>query len=121
MKIDMIFYDREGNPIAYSEDGVHIYLYNGDPVGYIDADSIYSFSGDHLGWFNAGWILDHNGDCLFFMLNARGGPLKPLAMLAPLKELKDLLPTKNTREIKPMVPTKNMDWSPLSLEKFFRL
>jgi hypothetical protein len=119
--MDMTFYDREGNPVAYSEDGINIYLYNGDPVGYIDADSIYSFSGDHLGWFNDGWILDHDGGCLFFIPNAAGEPLRPLTMLAPLKELKDLLPTKNIREIKPTIPAKSMDWSPLSLEEFFRL
>ena len=119
--MEIIFYNQEGNPVAYSDDGVHIYLYNGDPVGYIAADSIYSFAGDHLGWFIGGWILDHDGDCLFFMPNADGGPLKPLAMLVPLKELKDLLPAKNIREIKPTIPAKSMDWSPLSLEEFFRL
>ena len=55
------FYDHDGQPIAYTQDRVHIYTFSGDPVAYLDGDSVYSFSGKHLGWFVDGWIRDNYG------------------------------------------------------------
>ena len=118
---DIIFYNEAGEAVAYSEDGVHIYLYSGIPVAYFDKNSIYSYSGRHLGWFEDGWIRDNNCDCVFFIENAKGGPLKPLKKLKPLKGLKKLKPLKKLKELKPLKPVKSLNWSLLSLEKFFEL
>ena len=32
----MVFYDNHGRPTAYTEDDVHIYLFTGEPVAYLD-------------------------------------------------------------------------------------
>ena len=55
------FYDSNGRHVAYTEDDVHIYLFSGEPVAYLDNGSVYSFSGRHLGWFENGCIRDNNG------------------------------------------------------------
>lgn len=47
----MIFYNSNGEPIAYSEDLDTIYLFSGEPVAYFYSGAIYSFKGHHLGWY----------------------------------------------------------------------
>jgi len=81
------FYDSQGRPYAYSDDGETIYSFTGVPVAYISDDSIYSFSGLHLGYFNDGIIRDRYGDVLLFTDGASGGPLKPLKMMKPMKSI----------------------------------
>jgi len=44
------FYDYQGQPFSYCEDGETIYPYAGIPIAYIYEDSIYSFNGRHLGF-----------------------------------------------------------------------
>lgn len=50
----MIFYNSNGEPIAYSEDLDTIYLFSGEPVAYFYSGAIYSFKGHHLGWYE--WL-----------------------------------------------------------------
>jgi len=64
--MEFIFYDLNGSPTAYTEDGTHIYFFSGEPVAYFVDESVYSFTGVHLGRFENGWIRDNNGDCVFF-------------------------------------------------------
>lgn len=37
------FYDSNGRPYAYSDDGETIYSFTGIPIAYISDDSIFSF------------------------------------------------------------------------------
>ena len=62
----MVFYDNYGRPTAYTEDDIHIYLFTGEPVAYIDRDAVYGYNGRQFGWFQNGWIRDLNGCCVFF-------------------------------------------------------
>jgi hypothetical protein len=116
-----VFYDSKGEPIAYTEDRVHIYLFSGEPVAYLSGDSVYSFSGIHLGWFEDGWIRDNNGDCVFFTDQAKGGPMKPPKALKSLKSLQPPKPLKSPKKPKPQQPRKSRSWSELSGEHFFDL
>ena len=50
--MSLTFYDSSGKPVAYTEDGTHIYLFSGEPVAYLDNESVYSFSGKHLVQFH---------------------------------------------------------------------
>lgn len=81
------FYDYQGQPFSYCEDGETIYPYAGIPIAYIYEDSIYSFNGRHLGFFENGQIWDHSGKVILFTPQATGGPIKPLRGLKPLKSL----------------------------------
>ncbi|MBF7022910.1 4-fold beta flower protein [Staphylococcus kloosii] len=50
-RLNMTFYDENGNAIAYTEDSVHLYLFTGKPVVYFVNKKVYGFNGAHLGWF----------------------------------------------------------------------
>ena len=113
------FYDSKGNPIAYTDDGEHIYTFAGKPVGYLHEGSVYSFSGRHLGRFNNGIVRDNDGHAAFFSEGASGGPMKPLRKLKPLKGLKQLRPLKGLRELRPLKSLDSLSWSQLSGEQFF--
>lgn len=115
----MTFYDMLGRPVAYADDGVHIFLFSGMPVGYLDSGSVWSYAGAHLGRFDDGWIRDNGGDAVFFTDNSSGGPLKPLKQLKPLKGLKQLKPLKSLRQMAPLRPSNTLGWSPLSGSQFF--
>lgn len=117
MKLD--FYDSDGNAIAYSDDGEHIYTFSGRPVAYLHSGSIYSFSGDHLGRFENGLIRDNDGHVAFFSQGSTGGPLKPVRKLKPLKGLKQLKPLKGLRQLRPLKPLNSLSWSRLSGDQFF--
>jgi len=117
--MEITFYDSQGAPIAYTQDGVHIYLFSGQPVAHLSGTSVYSFGGRHLGRFENGWVRDNNGSCVFFTKDAQGGPLKPLKQLKPLKSLKQLKPLKSLKELKPLRPLNSLSWSRLSGRQFF--
>jgi len=41
----------EGRAVAYiADDGISIYLYDGNPVAWIDNDTIWGYNGRYLGW-----------------------------------------------------------------------
>lgn len=115
----MTFFNRYGKPIAYSDDNVNIFAFNGQPLAYIFDDKVYAFNGRHLGWFWDGWIRDSQGYCVFFNEYATGGPLKPLKRLLPLKGLKRLLPLKGLRRMAGFRPIKRLAWSNYSDLEFF--
>ncbi len=115
------FYDATGNRIAYTDDSdVHIYLFPGEPVAYLDGGSVYSYSGRHLGWFASGWIRDRNGNCVFFTEDAEGGPMKPMKKMTPTKAMKAMRPMKAMKEMRPIHPMDSSSWSELSGGQFFR-
>ncbi len=113
------FYNQNGQPIAYTKDETHIFLFSGEPVAYFRNDSVYSYSGRHLGRFEDGWIRDNNGDCVFFTDFATGGPIKPTRRIKPIKSVKRVKPLKSVRQIKPIKPIKSLKWSLRSSEEFF--
>lgn len=116
----MTFYDRNGKPMAYTEDDIHIYLFSGKPVAYFDGNAVFGFNGKHMGWFEKGWIRDIWGACVFFTENASGsGPMKPMKQMRPMKCMKQMKPMKAMRQMKRMKPMNQLSWSALSGESFF--
>ena len=116
----MTFYDYNGEPIAYSEDNIHIYLFTGEPVAYFDRDTVYGFNGKQFGWYYNGWIRDLNGYCVFFTENSTGsGPVKPVKHICPVKCVKHVKPVKSVKEVRRVRPVNCLNWSPLSGIAFF--
>lgn len=116
----MTFYSSTGKPVAYCDDGEHIFLYSGKPVAYLYDTAVYGYNGKVYGWFENGWVRDLNGYCVFFTEDANGsGPLKPLKELHPLKGLKELIPLKGLKELMPLRAMNHLGWSNLSGEQFF--
>lgn len=117
---DITFYNQHGKPIAYSKDGIHIYLFNGTPVAYFHRESVYGYNGKHLGRFVNGWVRDNNGYCVFFTEEATGsGPVKPVKQIKPIKSVRSIKPIKSVRQIKPIKPISTSSWSSLSSDSFF--
>lgn len=117
--MSLIFYDRRGAAVGYTDDGEHIFTFSGQPAGYLHDGSIYSFSGKHLGRFENGWIRDHSGNAALFTPGAVGGPIPPLKHIPPLKAIKQFMPFKGFRQIPPMKPINSFNWSLLSGGQFF--
>lgn len=114
------FYNNLGKPIAYTQDGTHIYLFNGKPVAYLSQESVYSYSGKHLGRYEDGWIRDNKGQCVFFTGEATGGPMQPMKQMVPMKSIKQMKPMKSMKQMRPARPMKSSSWSELSSEVFFQ-
>ena len=70
-------FDREGRETAFCRDGQSIYLWNGTPAAFIDADEVFAYSGRSIGLARDGWIWDEHGERLMFEFDAVGGPAKP--------------------------------------------
>ena len=116
----MTFYDKNGKACCYADDFVHIYDFNGEPLGYISNSRIWNYSGRYLGLFRNGWIIDGRGNHLLFSESATGGPQRPLRSLSPLKGLKKLRPLKSVREVAPVAPVSSLNWSNSNYLKFFK-
>jgi len=117
--LEITFYNRNGIPIAYTEDGEHIFLFSGEPVAYLYGESVFSFTGKHLGWFREGWIRDNFGECVFFTENTQGGPAKPMKCMKPMKSMKLMKSMKAMKEMRPMRPMNKLSWSHFSGTNFF--
>ena len=115
----MTFYDRNGKPVAYTEDEIHVYLFTGEPVAYFVEDAVYGFNGKHLGWLYNGWIRDLHGECVFFSENASGGPGKPARYARPAKYAKYAKPAKAARQARYARAAFSPCWSALSGTQFF--
>lgn len=113
------FYDQNGTPVAYTQDGVHIYTFSGCPVAYFHGDSIFSFTGQHLGRFEDGWVRDNSGHCVFYTHDAQGGPVRPVKSIKPVKSVKSAKPVKSVKSVRPVKAVKSLSWSALSGEHFF--
>ncbi len=114
-----IFHSKYGNPVAYIEDGCHIFFFSGECVGYIFEDSIFSFSGRCLGFFMDGWFRDNDGRCVLFTENAKNGPERITKDIGRVKNLKSEIPIKKPRERQPKKLEIKQEWSELSLLQFF--
>jgi len=117
----MVFYDRNGVPVAYSEDNEHIYLFDGKPVAFLKSDIVYNFSGKQLGRFNNGWVRDLKGYCVFFTEETSGtGPVKPVKRVLPIKSVKHIQPVKSITAIPHIKVVNVLSWSDLSGKKLFQ-
>lgn len=116
----MIFYNCKGDPIAYTDDDIDIFLFSGDPVAYITGEDIYNYKGKCIGWYDNGWVRDLQGNCVFYTENvSTSGLFRPLKKPVPIKVFKKTRPIKELRDARQLKPAKLLSWSKLSSEAFF--
>lgn len=103
---EVSLFDGRGNTAAYIvlDEDLSIYLWDGNPVAYLDRDGVggfhvYGFNGKHLGWFVDGIVWGHDGRAAC-AIRARLG----LTGLEPLKSLRQFKPLKNFKEFAPRRP-----------------
>jgi hypothetical protein len=111
---EITLFNSDGAAIAYIDtDEMTVYLWEGQPVAYLEKGSVWGFNGDHLGWFTKGIIRDHDGYAVGCIKDA----VSMLYKLEPLKGLKKLKPLKSLQKLEPLKPLDKDKWSttPLSL------
>lgn len=117
----MTFYDKNGYPICYTIDNIHLYSFDGQPLAYIHLGKVWSYDGCCLGWLHNYWIVDNTGCFLYFSEYSTGGMHKPLKHLHPLRSIRHLRPIKCLRHLPPLKPLLRLSWSTLSPQEFFKL
>lgn len=120
--MNQTFFDRQGSPIAYSDDKKTIYLFSGKAAAFIEKGSVYAFGGKHLGTLQRGWLRDNDGHAVFFTEKAtRVGPPKPVMRAEPLKNVKKPPRAKGLRQRISQKPAARRTWSQHSGPQFFDL
>lgn len=117
--VSIAFYDQGGVAIAYSDDGVHVFMFAGEPIGYLEADAFYTYRGELMGWFEEGWLRDRDGRCVAFSEHAMGGPERPEKTAWPAQLMKQRIPTQERRDPRSLRPIHSNTWSTLSTLQFF--
>ena len=99
---EISLFNSKGDAVAYIAvyDELTIYLWNGEPVAYIDNQNVYGFNGRHLGWFSDGIIIDHYGDSPCVMKNRYPG----YTNYESYKGYKNYKPFKSYQEYAPYKP-----------------
>jgi hypothetical protein len=116
----MDFFDRQGFPVAYSDEQGHLFSFQGLALGYLDGDSVFNFQGRHIGWHAHGWIWDHSGCAVLFSNSAAPlGPMLPLKRNLPLRSAKHLPPFRGLQQQKPLKVPFSTLWSTRDQRSFF--
>ena len=109
---DMIeFYDREGRPIAFCDDGRSLFLWDGRPAAFIVEDRVFAYCGRFMGWFEDGWICDADGGRVLFEFDAVGGPAKPERGPRVEKGQRGAKSSRGARQATPAHPAPSSSWS----------
>ena len=121
-EVEITLFDRYGHSTAYiaTDDGMTIYLWNGNPVAYLEQDPaggfhIFGFNGRHLGWLVDGIVRDQRGDAVCAQREAMGtdnpGFYTELNDPEPFKELREMKPIQELKEFAPFRPHFSYSWS----------
>ncbi|MBL4788620.1 MAG: hypothetical protein JKY60_20440 [Kordiimonadaceae bacterium] len=113
------FFAMSGQPVCYSPDGEHLYLWDGNSVGYITNEKVYAYSGKLVGWFYNGWLYDQRNCPALFSEVASGGPAKPAKRAKPAKAARGARPAKGAKQATPARPARSVSWSVFSSEAYF--
>jgi hypothetical protein len=107
----LIFFDKTGKAVLFTNTKNDIFSFNGIPIGYIHNHSVYSYFGSHIAWFFDGWILNHNGEAMFFTKDAVGGPGRPAQQAILNKLTPQTTPNKRARATPPSRSPKRNTWA----------
>ena len=117
--MEITIYDKKGKPCAYiaKDDDNIVYLWNGQPVAYIDGENIYGFNGKHLGWFKRRRVMyDKNG----LRIGFTNITCPSATRTEPKKSEKKAKPEKTAKTIAPAQPDFKLDKSEDDLSDFLK-
>lgn len=99
---EITLFDARGRATAYIalQDELTIYLWNGEPVAYLDQEgeefNVYGFNGKHLGWFVDDVVWNHNGNAACAtrerLRSTEFEPYKSFKQFKPFKSFKEFAP-----------------------------
>lgn len=98
---EISLFDSRGAATAYISEtqGRVIFLWDGQPVAYLDSDDVYGFNGKHLGWWANGAVHDHVGAVACVIKSRYGGstsyePYKGYRSYQPYRAYKEYAPNR---------------------------
>lgn len=103
---EVTLFSSDGAAVAYvdTDDELIIYLWAGEPVGYLEATGetlhVWGFNGKHLGWFERGAVWDGSGNAACATRDAFGG----VTQFEKFKSFKKFKPFKSFQEFAPFKP-----------------
>lgn len=116
---EISLYNSTGEAVAYidTDNDMSIYLWEGDPVAYLDGQSIYGFNGKHLGWLKRGIVRDNNGYTVGFM----EGAINMHTKFERFKGFQKFEPFKSFQEFEPLEPMEKNQWAPIPLDIYLSI
>lgn len=122
-ELQTVLYDKDKEAIAYIDysDGATIYLFEGEPVAYIESEEqVYGFNGWLLGWYSDGVLYDLT--CVAVGAKhgiVRGGINTVVTHLERIKGVKEVKPVKSVKGNGFAHPVLFDRWSETTLMDFF--
>lgn len=117
---EISLFDADGEAVAYiaRDDDLNIYLWKGEPVAYLKKDTdgvhIYGFNGDHLGWIEKGVVINHKGRVVGFIK----GAISKFTKFERFKGMRRMTPMKAMEKMAPMQPMQKAEFSDCPLKAF---
>lgn len=117
--LQLSLYDTRGYAVAYldTDQQMTVYLWDGQPVAYVDGQSLYGFNGRHLGWLKNRVVVDHDGYAVGFTESV----IRRRTRVERIKGLKQLTPLKALPQLEPMEPLQAGGWSDVPLDVFLSM
>ena len=116
---EISLFNSNGEAVAYIavDDDFTIYLWDGEPVAYLDDDDVYGFNGKHLGWFSESMIIDHNGESPCVLKNRYPG----YTQYESYKGYKSYKPYKSYQQYAPYKPYTSNRFSSIPCSLFLAM
>ncbi len=103
--------DWRGVPVAYVDDGVNAFAYDGTALFYVDRDLVFTYPGDFIGWVIDGVIRGGEGDAILVIDGSPSAPTHPPASAEPPRAPHGAPPKRGQREIPSLQPPITTAWS----------
>lgn len=121
--LPVALYDKNKEAIAYIDysDETTIYMYDGEPVAYIESeDQVYGFNGRLLGWYSDGVLYDKTYCAVGAKQGiVRGGINTVVTHPEKIKAIKQVKPIKPVNGDAYLHPVLYDSWSETTLTDFF--
>lgn len=122
-ELQIALYDENKEAIAYIDygDEATIYLFEGEPVAYIESkEQVYGFNGMLLGWYSDGVLYDKTYNAVGAKHGiARGGINTVSTYPEKIKGIKQIKPIKSVKGNVFDHPVLFDSWSKITLTEFF--
>lgn len=105
--------DWRGVPVAYTDDGVNVFGYDGTALLYLDRDLVFTYPGRFVGWIVDGVLRGLDGDAVLVIDGSEAAPTHPPMSPEPRRLAHRAPPKRGQREIPSLQPPFTSTWTRL--------
>jgi hypothetical protein len=111
-EVDVI-YNRYGEPVLRLLANSRIVGFDGKSYGFFDGVHLYNYKGQHVGWYEDGVMRDHDGACVGFgeAPSDFPRPFLPFKQYKPFPAFVEFEPFRPFKTFAPFKPIKKFGWS----------